>query len=183
MYEEYLYKQELLNTFGKDSELVDNVKLQLREKIIGKLKNAKPVAAPPADEVLLRKLTNSLIAGHFETHRFFHSLAVFSPEANYNKHHFSEEELRGLLRVQPVGEQSLFEALVLQAMPRGRMLERRSETAVQTDDQQSIASLESRLSEVEFSYKQKMLAGLKGVEDSEARFLKYKAEVDRRCRE
>ena len=37
---------------------------------------------------------------------------------------------------------------------------------MQTDDQQSIASLESRLSEVEFSYKQKMLVGLKGVEDS-----------------
>jgi hypothetical protein len=30
MYEEYLYKEELLNTFGKDNELVDNVKLQLR---------------------------------------------------------------------------------------------------------------------------------------------------------
>lgn len=28
-----------------------------------------------------------------------------------------------------------------------------------------------------------MLAGLKGVEDSEARFLKYKTELNRRCRE
>lgn len=62
-------------------------------------------------------------------------------------------------------------------MPRGRMNERKSDTAMQTDDQQSIASLESRLSEVEFSYRQKMLAGLKGVEDTEARFLKHKAEV------
>ena len=41
MYEQYLYKQQLLNTFGKDNELVDNVKLQLREKIINKLKSTK----------------------------------------------------------------------------------------------------------------------------------------------
>jgi hypothetical protein len=46
MYEEYLYKQELLNTFGKDHELVDNVQLQLRQKIINKLKNSKPVQQP-----------------------------------------------------------------------------------------------------------------------------------------
>lgn len=62
MYEEYLYKQELLNTFGKDNELVDNVKLQLREKIINKLKNSKPAPPPSTDDALLRKLTNSLIA-------------------------------------------------------------------------------------------------------------------------
>jgi hypothetical protein len=40
MHEEYLYKEELLNTFGKDAELVDNVKLQLRHKIIDKLRNS-----------------------------------------------------------------------------------------------------------------------------------------------
>lgn len=68
-------------------------------------------------------------------------------------------------------------------MPRGRMVERRSDTAAQTDDHQSIVSLENRLSEVEFSYKQKMLAGLKSVEDSEVRFIKYKSELEKRCRE
>lgn len=36
---------------------------------------------------------------------------------------------------------------------------------------------------MEFSYKQKMLAGLKSVEDSEARFIKYKNELEKRCRE
>lgn len=46
MYEEYLYKQELLNTFGKDNELVDNVQLQLRQKIINKLRNNKPAQQP-----------------------------------------------------------------------------------------------------------------------------------------
>lgn len=43
--------------------------------------------------------------------------------------------------------------------------------------------MENRLGEVEFSYKQKMLAGLKSVEDSEARFIKYKNELEKRCRE
>jgi hypothetical protein len=46
MYEEYLYKQELLDTFGKDNELIDNVQLQLRQKIISKLKSTKPTTAP-----------------------------------------------------------------------------------------------------------------------------------------
>jgi len=51
-------------------------------------------------------------------------------------------------------------------MPRGRMMEKRTETAVQTDDRQTIQNLENRLSDVEFSYKQKMIMGLKNVEDS-----------------
>ena len=46
MYEEYLYKQELLDAFGKDNELVDNVKLQLRDKIISKLKNTQSIKQP-----------------------------------------------------------------------------------------------------------------------------------------
>jgi len=44
MHEEYLYKEELLNTFAKDGDLVDNVKLQLRHKIIDKLRSS---SAPP----------------------------------------------------------------------------------------------------------------------------------------
>ena len=46
MYEEYLYKQELLNTFGKDNALVDSVQLQLREKIINKLKKGQANTSP-----------------------------------------------------------------------------------------------------------------------------------------
>lgn len=38
-----------------------------------------------------------------------------------------------MLNLQPEKEQSLFEALVLQVMPRGRMSERKCETSVQTD--------------------------------------------------
>ena len=64
MYEEYLYKQELLNAFGKDDELVDNVKLQLREKIIGKLKNNKPINPQPIESSLLLKVCNSLVADY-----------------------------------------------------------------------------------------------------------------------
>lgn len=53
-----------------------------------------------------------------------------------------------------------------QTMPRGRMAERKTEVSVQTDDHQTILNLENRLSEVDFNYKQKMLMGLKTVEDS-----------------
>ena len=38
MYEQHLYKQQLYNSLANDQNLVDNVKLQLREKIINKLK-------------------------------------------------------------------------------------------------------------------------------------------------
>jgi hypothetical protein len=50
-----------LNTFGKDSELVDNVKVQLREKIISKLKNSKPMANPAIDNSLIKKICNTLV--------------------------------------------------------------------------------------------------------------------------
>lgn len=91
MYEEYLYKEELMNTFGKDNELVDNVKLQLREKIINKLKNTKPQNQPEVENSLLKKICNTLLVEYMENQRYFHSLAVFSPEANYTQHHFSNE--------------------------------------------------------------------------------------------
>jgi hypothetical protein len=91
MYEEYLYKQELLNTFGKDTELVDSVKLQLREKIINKLKNTKQVSQPPLENALMKKICNTIIVEYLEEQRFFNSLSVFSPESNFSKNHFSNE--------------------------------------------------------------------------------------------
>lgn len=63
------------------------------------------------------------------------------------------------------------------------MVERKVEVSVQTEDRQTIANLQNRLSEVDFAFKQKMLMGLKNVEDSETRFLKYKNEVNKRCKE
>jgi hypothetical protein len=88
-----------------------------------------------------------------------------------------------MLKVDPKPEESLFEAIVQQIMPRGRMAERKAEVSVQTDDHQTIIHLENRLNEVDFNYKQKMLMGLKNVEDSEARFLKYKNELNKRYKE
>jgi len=60
------------------------------------------------------------------------------------------------------------------------MVQKRVETSVQTDDRQTIQNLENKLSAVDFSYKQKMVEGLKSVEDSEVRFLKYKNELNKR---
>jgi hypothetical protein len=68
-----------------------------------------------------------------------------------------------MLKIALKPQESLFEAIVQQTMPRGRMAERKTEVSVQTDDHQTILNLENRLSEVDFSYKQKMLMGLKTV--------------------
>lgn len=68
-------------------------------------------------------------------------------------------------------------------MPRGRMIQKRIDSSVQTDDRQTIQNLENKLSAVDFSYKQKMVEGLKSVEDSEVRFLKYKNEINKRYKE
>ena len=65
-------------------------------------------------------------------------------------------------------------------MPRGRMIQKRIDSSVQTDDRQTIQNLQNKLSAVDFSYKQKMVEGLKSVEDSEVRFLKYKNEINKR---
>lgn len=88
-----------------------------------------------------------------------------------------------MLKIALKPEESLFEAIVQQTMPRGRMAERKTEASVQTDDHQTILNLENRLSEVDFNYKQKMLMGLKTVEDSEVRFQKYKTELNKRYKE
>lgn len=74
--------------------------------------------------------------------------------------------MHSMFRVDAKQHQSTLEAVVAQLMPRGRMLEKRTETAVQTDDRQTIQNLENRLNEVDFEYKQKMMMGLKNVEDS-----------------
>ena len=42
MNEQYLYKQELYDTMNRDDELVDTVKLHLRDKIITKLRANQP---------------------------------------------------------------------------------------------------------------------------------------------
>ncbi len=68
-------------------------------------------------------------------------------------------------------------------MPRGRMIQKRIDSSVQTDDRQTIQNLQNKLSAVDFSYKQKMVEGLKSVEDSEVRFLKYKNEINKRYKE
>ena len=89
MYEEYLYKEELLNAFGKDNDLVDNVQLQLRKKIIDKLKHSNP--APPIGDNLLAKICNTLFADYLESHHYHHSLAVFTPESHHSQNHFSAQ--------------------------------------------------------------------------------------------
>lgn len=59
-------------------------------------------------------------------------------------------------------------------LPKGRLQEKTTSTSVQTDNTETIANLENKLGSIEFEYKQKMLAGLKTVESTEHRFLKYK---------
>ena len=87
-----------------------------------------------------------------------------------------------MFHVQLKQDESILEALVRSAMPRGRISEKRTEVAIQTEDRHTIQNLENKLSAVDFSYKQKMVQGLKSVEDSELRFIKYKAELNKRCK-
>jgi hypothetical protein len=86
MYEEHLYKQQLYNTLSNDQELVDNVKLQLREKIINKLKTSTPPSHTiQPEKELVRKVALSLIHEFLSTERMFHTLAVFGPETGLSK--------------------------------------------------------------------------------------------------
>ena len=114
--------------------MVDNVKLQLREKIINKLKSSQGVQQPQTEASLLKKICNTLLVEYLEKQRYFHSLAVFSPESGFSKQHFSREEMGGLLRVDQHGDDSMLEGLVRDCMPRGRMVPRQADTGMQTDD-------------------------------------------------
>lgn len=64
---------------GRDDDLVDTVKLHLREKIINKLKANVPKKEVPTDTALIKKLCNSLFMDYLNSHRYFHTAAVFSP--------------------------------------------------------------------------------------------------------
>lgn len=79
MNEQYLYKQELYNTMGRDDELVDTVKLHLREKIIKKLQANQPKKEVPVDEGLMKKLCASLFLDYLAANRYLHTLSVFAP--------------------------------------------------------------------------------------------------------
>ena len=68
-------------------------------------------------------------------------------------------------------------------MPKGRLMQKRTQTAIQTDDQYSIQNLENKLSALDFSYKQKKVEGLKSVEDSQLRFAKYKSDLNKRYKD
>jgi hypothetical protein len=96
MFEQHLYRQELFDTLGKDSELVDTVKLHLREKIINKLKSNQPKKSAPDDQELLAKLCCSLFLDYLTEYRFLHTASVFAPESGSSRRQFSREELLSL---------------------------------------------------------------------------------------
>lgn len=89
-------------------------------------------------------MCNTLLCEYLEQQRYFHTMAVFSPESGYSKHHFSKEEMGGLLRL-PEQEGSMLEGLVRDCMPRGRMVSRKAETGMQTEDREIVQNLENRL--------------------------------------
>lgn len=91
MYDQHLYRKELFDTMGRDDELVDTVKLHLREKIINKLKANQPATQPPTDATLLKKISNSLFLDYLSSNRYLHTMSVFAPESGSSRSQFSNE--------------------------------------------------------------------------------------------
>ena len=174
MYEQHLHRKELFETMGRDDELVDTVKLHLREKIITKLKANQPVKQPLTDATLIKKISNSLFLDYLQANRYLHTMSVFAPESGSSRSQFSNEELSSMFRIDTKGCDSMLEAVLQQVVPKGRLHEKRTDSYAQTDDRECIQNLENKLGNIEFEYKQKMAMGMKSVEESEQRFLKYK---------
>lgn len=76
----------------KDDELVDTVKLHLREKIISKLKNStsKSKAETPVDQQLVKKICCSLFLDYLSENRLFHTASVFAPESGSTRSQFTK---------------------------------------------------------------------------------------------
>lgn len=85
---------------SKDDELVDTVKLHLREKIISKLKANQPAKEPPTDTQLIKKICCSLFIDYLTENRLFHTASVFAPESGSSRNQFSKEELLSLFRIE-----------------------------------------------------------------------------------
>lgn len=76
---------------GRSDELVDTVKLHLREKIINKLKSNKAPDQIQTDPSLIKKLCCSLFLDYLSANQYFHSLAVFAPESGSSRSQFTNE--------------------------------------------------------------------------------------------
>ena len=68
-------------------------------------------------------------------------------------------------------------------MPKGRLTEKKVDCSAQTDDKEAIQNLQNKLGQIDFAYRQKMALGLKSVEESEQRFLKWKNELNKRYKD
>ena len=68
----------------EDMGLVDNVRVQIRQKLLDKLKQApKPNDVKP-DQVLVKRICSSLIIDYMSLNSHNYSLSVFQPECGFS---------------------------------------------------------------------------------------------------
>lgn len=83
----------------QDIGLVDNVRTQVRQKLLDKLKHPPRTKEIKPDEMLVKKVCSSLIIDYLSFNQLNYTLSVFQPECGFSKNLLQSEELSSLLKL------------------------------------------------------------------------------------
>lgn len=146
------YKERLFQTMD-DIGLVDNVRTQIRQKLLDKLKHPVRTQEIKPDQLLIKRICSSLMIDYLSVNQHNYTLSVFQPECGFSKNLLPGEELSEVLKLGVCdGYKSILESLVEGCLPK-RIKSSVSSMGIQTDDSNSVESIERRLNSIELSYK------------------------------
>ena len=177
------YKSDLYSKF-KDIGLLDNMKAQMRYKLLEKLQaaNNKPINENKNDSLLI-KIINSLISDYLKTNNLHYSLAVFLPEIRQET--LKSEEIIEILNFskENLNNKGLLEFLIDSFMVKKTRNWEKMNISTQTENYESIVGLESRLNGVDEEYKKKIVA-IESIlpKTLEEKFIVYKKDLEKRLK-
>lgn len=177
------YKSELYSKF-KDIGLLDNLKAQMRYKLLEKLQ--APLNKPNTElqqSSLLAKIINSLIADYLQNNTYNYSLAVFLPEIGNQT--LKMEEILEILNFskENINHKCLLDSLIDTFLTKKPKNKEKMNISTQTETLDNINSLEKRLNFVDDEYKKKIGEIQSNLpKNLEEKFILYKKELEKRMK-
>lgn len=177
------YQTELYSKF-KDIGLLDNLKAQMRYKLLEKLQAPISKAnVEPKDLTILSKIINGLISDYLQTNSYNYSQAVFLPEIGNNS--LKTEEILEILHIpkEISSFKCLLEGLIESFMSKKAKDRQTMNISTQTETLDNIIGLEKRLNNVDDEYKKKIETIESALPKTlEEKFLLYKKDLEKRMK-
>jgi oral-facial-digital syndrome 1 protein len=175
------YKSEIYSKF-KDIGLLDNLKAQMRYKLLEKLQvpQTKP-SSDSSESPLLLKIINSLISDHMRLKNYNYSYSVFLPETGQDT--LKREEIIDILNINKsqILNKGLLEQLIETFMLKRPKSMEKMNMSTQTETYDNIIGLESRLNNVDDEYKKRIGSLDASIPKTlEEKFFNYKKDLEKR---